>query len=102
MKYIEKSTEPMSLTSIKGLSNKNVKITFDSLPENVLKNIVLALLQDQGFLCCYCQDSIDAATAYLTHFYPREFFKDEELNYSNMFLTCSHARSLPPKQQHCD
>lgn len=101
MKYIQKGPEPESLTKFKGLSHKNWKPAYDVLPEDVIKDIINSLLYYQGGLCCYCQVEINPQTARLVHFHSRQYFKKEELNYENLFLSCSISDGLPPQYQHC-
>jgi uncharacterized protein (TIGR02646 family) len=98
MRYIKKGKEPETLYSFRNLSVRNFSPSFENLPAHVIEDIILSLLQDQGWLCCYCMNEISSETARLVQFLP---FKDESLNYSNLFLACNYSNNLPTTQQHC-
>jgi uncharacterized protein (TIGR02646 family) len=98
MKYINKGKEPQTLQTLKNMAGRNFIPSFDNLPPNVIYEIINNLLLEQGFLCCYCMNEIAPDSAKLVHFLP---FKDEMLNYSNMYLACNYSNHLPPSQQHC-
>ncbi|EAY29279.1 retron system putative HNH endonuclease [Microscilla marina] len=101
MRYIQKGPEPESLTNFKGLKHKNWKPSYDVLPDEVIKDIINSLLYYQGGLCCYCQVEINQQTSRLVHFHSQQYFKKEELNYENLFLSCSTSEGMPPQYQHC-
>jgi uncharacterized protein (TIGR02646 family) len=71
------------------------------LPDEVIKDIINSLLYYQGGLCCYCQVEINQQTARLVHFHSQQYFKKEELNYENLFLSCTVSDGMPPQYQHC-
>ncbi len=99
MKHIHKTKEPQSLSELKTVTQKNqLKVTFETLPANVIYDLVHTLLYEQGALCCYCQNEVSAETAHLIPFIHAQ---DEILNYTNFFLSCNHSNHLPPDQQHC-
>jgi uncharacterized protein (TIGR02646 family) len=98
MRYIKKGKEPQTLASFRNLMVRNFTPAFENLPAHVLEDIVLSLIQDQGWLCCYCMNEITHETARLVQFLP---FKEESLNYPNLFLACNYSNNLPPAQQHC-
>lgn len=98
MRYIKKSNEPPSLLAVKTVKTKTFVPKWEALPPYVIIDIIQNLLKDQGWLCCYCMNSIAPEAARLVHFHP---FAEEELDYGNMYLACNHSNHLPPKQQHC-
>ncbi|MEO1655197.1 MAG: hypothetical protein AAFU64_16745 [Bacteroidota bacterium] len=58
--------------------------------------IILKLLHDQGFLCCYTMDEITPETAILIHQQPSRYFQSRDLDYNNMFLALRQPEKLPP------
>jgi uncharacterized protein (TIGR02646 family) len=99
MRYIKKGKEPQGLSAIKNLAARTGQYPiFENLPVQVVYEIMQALLYDQGWLCCYCMNEISSETSRIVHFLP---FKDEALNYSNLYLACNYSNHLPPSQQHC-
>ncbi|MDM8565414.1 hypothetical protein QUF74_07150 [Candidatus Halobeggiatoa sp. HSG11] len=54
MKYINKGKEPIEFAEWKGLANENWQPSYDDL-QNPEKTIVrTALMEEQGYICCYC------------------------------------------------
>lgn len=97
MKYIQKSSEPRSLAQVKNLKYPRLELTFTNLPPHVVNDIKEHLLMDQGFLCCYTLDEINAENAILVHFDPIDYFPDSALDYKNMYLALRQPDNLPPK-----
>ncbi len=99
MKYIRKTREPSSLKAYKSLENEDWQPSYADLDKDDLRS---SLLEEQGHLCCYCMRRISSEISRIEHFLPQRMFRQEELNYSNLFLACSISEGLPPSQQHCD
>ena len=53
-------------------------------------------MEEQGFLCCYCEISVTAEDSHVEHFRPRDSkkFPSLQLDYDN--LLCSCQRDMPP------
>ena len=99
MKYIHKSSEPKSLFTLRNLRSEKFNPSFDKLPPNVYYDIIASLLRDQGFLCCYTMNEISPETAELVHFHPRTYFKEEELDFRNMFLAYKYPDMVTGEQR---
>lgn len=99
MRYIRKAEEPDSLKAYKNLESEDWQPSYKGLDKDDLRK---SLLEEQGHLCCYCMKRIRAGRSRIEHFLPQNTFREEELNYSNLFLACSVSEGLPPSQQHCD
>ncbi|OQY50167.1 MAG: TIGR02646 family protein [Candidatus Parabeggiatoa sp. nov. 2] len=103
MKYIKKSKEPASLRAfIEKEQRANIHPSYSNLDKPVIEYLNKALLKEQGYLCCYCMEEISLNSLRREHFLPQSRFKEEELNYSNLFAACNFSDGLPPEQQHCD
>lgn len=104
MKRIVKNLEPEEFTAWKALehSPENVgdwKPTWSNFQKPQKPLVHRALLQEQGFLCCYCGREIDTMTAevhdlepkesHIEHFIPGEEATDlHSLDYANFHASC--------------
>lgn len=102
MKYIEKGPSPDFFEGWKQRFQERYHIqpTYQDLKGTTKKNLKQHILQEQGYLCCYCMASIEATedSSHLEHFIPRVDgrkhphslqFQDVELGYQNLFLSCN-------------
>lgn len=76
-----------------------MKLKFENLPTNVITDIKLQLLKEQGFLCCYTLNEISLDTCKIVHFHPRKYFPEQSLDYANMFLAYDYPDKVPITQQ---
>jgi uncharacterized protein (TIGR02646 family) len=68
-----------------------------------------ALVQEQFYICCYCNDSIkgDSKTK-IEHFLPREKYQESTFDYQNLLAACdggekeTDPKLLKPRDLHCD
>ncbi len=120
MKHIRKqSTEPAELTAFKQAANEDWKPTYQDLTKPAKQAIATALMQEQGYICCYCESRIAAADSHIEHLIPQDDPTCNPLDYGNMLcsclqqarkgepLHCGHAkgnRVLPitPLEPHCE
>lgn len=65
------------------------------------QEVMRALLEEQGWLCCYCNARIGArrGDCHIEHFRPRSHYPDLKLTYENLFASCQGE--LPPEPNHC-
>lgn len=102
MKYIKKGEEPESLTAWKALANDDWTPTYDDLRGREKTDVYNALLQEQGFICCYCGIGITRETCHIEHLKPQSTHPHLELEYSNMLASCQgESEAPPPKPVHC-
>ena len=91
MKQIVKIKEPSSLAQYRASCSKeeleNSK-KYETAPQNVLKDLREQLLEEQGYICCYCMSRIDIDYTKIEHFKPRSLFRRNQLDYSNLFIAC--------------
>ncbi|WP_332450037.1 retron system putative HNH endonuclease [Methanoculleus sp.] len=92
MRYIAKHDEPKKFRDWKALANEDWKPSFDILqnPEKtVLKE---SLLDEQGYICCYCETYIDVDTCHIEHFCPQSSSQSRsralDIDYNNMHCSC--------------
>lgn len=87
MKHIKKNKEPEAFTK---WVKKNSKKSWDEFVreggeiKGVLNN---TLLEEQGYLCCYCECRVDSY--HIDHFKPKGKFPKERFSYSNLHISCT-------------
>jgi len=92
MKYIVKGQEPQAFSEWKGQENDGWSPTYDILagmPKRVLKE---ALIREQGFLCCYCEQPLTISDSHIEHFRSQSGFPDKTLEYRNLLCSCQGER----------
>ena len=62
-------------------------------------NLRLKLLEDQGFVCCYCMSQISCKNSKIEHFKPQSKFRELQIKYTNLFISCNGNTQ---GQEHCD
>jgi uncharacterized protein (TIGR02646 family) len=88
MKYIRKGQEPAKFSDWKAQANENWQPTWDTLRGSEKSDVHQALLQEQGYICCYCGMRIDLNTSHIEHFKPRKHFPELALDYGNFLSSC--------------
>lgn len=58
------------------------------------------LLKEQGYICCYCMKRITLNSSHNEHFWPKEDFKDKDMDYQNLFASCQGVEILD-EDKHC-
>lgn len=88
MKYIQKSEEPESFTAWKKLANDDWNPSWDDLRKPQKTYVHNSLLQEQGFICCYCGRQINDENSHIEHLQPRTTYPQLALNYTNLLTSC--------------
>ncbi|SFV61022.1 hypothetical protein MNB_SV-12-1181 [hydrothermal vent metagenome] len=60
------------------------------------------LLEEQGYICCYCMSRIDASYMKIEHFKARSLFREKQLNYANLFGACCGKKIDKNQFYNCD
>jgi len=100
MKRIIKGTEPPCLTKYR--QTKEPDPTYNAYrPKTPLQQ---SLLDEQGYICCYCMQRIAINNIEIDHFLPKAIGKYPEfqLTYSNLLGSCNGNRGNPERLQHCN
>lgn len=92
MKCIVKGQEPQAFFEWKSLENSDWIPTYDTLPGDTKQILKEALIREQGFLCCYCEQRLTASDSHVEHLRPQGDFPDKALEYLNMFSSCQGER----------
>jgi uncharacterized protein (TIGR02646 family) len=99
MKYIEKGKEPIEFTNWKKKKNSKWTPSFGDLSGKEKLAVLNALKREQGFICCYCERSLESIDSHIEHFVPQN--KDiDALDFSNMLCSCQN-RLRKGDPRHC-
>ncbi len=100
MKYIVKGNEPFEFTEWK---NRNQNFTYSELQNPERARVIESLLNEQGYICCYCGGRIELADSNIEHVITRKDSPDKELDFQNFLASCSGGISRERKQpKHCN
>ena len=100
MKHINKSSEPESFGSWKA---DNPDKTYALFPRKEKKTLKKKLIQEQGGICCYCEQSIILSNSHIEHFRPQDTYKGLSLDYNNLLCSCQKEpdKETPLHCGHC-
>ncbi|ANB01736.1 retron system putative HNH endonuclease [Ectothiorhodospira sp. BSL-9] len=100
MKHVKKRQEPEAFTQWKALANEDWQPTYDDLIGEPKAAVKGALMQEQGYLCCYCERRLTEADSHIEHFQPQRDPAVDPLDYSNLLCSCQNQiRKGEPR--HC-
>jgi len=88
MKYIVKGQEPQTFSQWRGQENDDWSPTYDALPGKTKQALKEALMREQGFLCCYCEQRLTSSNSHIEHLRPQSDFPDQALEYLNLLCSC--------------
>ncbi len=71
MRYIKKGQEPQSFTDWKSQENDDWQPTYKTLRGQIKAEVHDALLEEQGYICCYCGMSITRNISHIEHLQPQ-------------------------------
>ncbi|MBT9546708.1 MAG: TIGR02646 family protein [Candidatus Sericytochromatia bacterium] len=92
MKHIVKQPEPPDFVAWKAQANADWQPSYALLsgaPKRALKQ---ALMQEQGYLCCYCEQSLTDADSHIEHFNPQHLHAGDDIAYKNLLCSCLNER----------
>ena len=68
--------------------NNREPVYKDDLPDDKRRRLRKTLVEEQGYICCYCMGRITLNSSHLEHFWPKEKFASQDMNYDNMLASC--------------
>ncbi|EHM50263.1 retron system putative HNH endonuclease [Cardiobacterium valvarum] len=92
MKYIVKQCEPVFFTTWKAQANANWQPEYSNMPTDIKQQLKDALLDEQGWICCYCEQEITPDDSHIEHFRPQSDPNCDPLDYSNLLGSCQKQR----------
>jgi uncharacterized protein (TIGR02646 family) len=100
MKHITKSVSPPQFEAWKASGDSNWQPTYGNLQSPQKPALQMALLEEQGWVCCYCGGRIDEQTSHIEHFRPQSQREDLALSYENLHASCIRETE-PSTPLHC-
>lgn len=100
MKHVAKGQPPESLERWKSLASADWQPTYPSLRNPEKGELHLALLIEQGWVCCYCGRSITQKDSHIEHFRPQEHYPERALDHDNLHASCIRE-THPGMPLHC-
>jgi len=90
MKHITKNHEPESFTNWKNLKNDDWQPTYSNLQNPEKEKVFESLLDEQGYICCYCERELKNQNYHIEHFKPKDKnkFPELQLDYDNFLCSC--------------
>ncbi len=106
MRFIPKNPEPASFTDWQQQANADWQPTWENFQKPEKTDVLDALLQAQGHICCYCGQRISHTISHIEHLKPRKHFPTEKLAYSNFLASCpgypeDELQTAKPLQEFC-
>lgn len=107
MKHIVKGEEPLALIEFKNKGNTpdnaGWKPNWGDFRKPEKPIVHDTLLNEQGYICCYCMQQIERSSSHFEHLKPRSLSTEEEkLAYTNMLASCGRDDGKPENlQEHC-
>ncbi len=103
MKRIIKSDEPRFFIDWK---TENSPRTWEDLQNPEKNRLRKILVEDQGFICCYCnREIVNDHTTSIEHLLPqdRDKFPEKRFEFTNLLAACDGGtRDQPRRMTHCD
>lgn len=100
MKHVLKSPSPVVFEDWKAKSNEAWTASYDGLQQPEKRDLQLALLSEQCWVCCYCGREISIADSHIEHFRPQTQRNDLALSYENLHASCIRE-TRPGQPLHC-
>ena len=71
---------------------------YSGLTTAIKNNLILQLITEQQGLCCYCMERLEAGRHHIEHLAPQSGYKNEEVQYYNLYLSCGSNKE---NKNHC-
>ena len=102
MRHIRKGQEPKSLTDWKASQSTTPNCYYECLQNPEMRELRRELLQQQGYICCYCESRIDLSSSHIEHLKPQCDCTDAEtVEFTNLLACCQGEGEISPKPEHC-
>ena len=101
MKHIIKQSEPIELVEFKAASNPPDWIpSYDNLTTIAKNTTKKALMEEQGYICCYCERGLVENDSHIEHFQSQSDPNVDDIDFYNMLCSCQKTlKSGEPR--HC-
>jgi uncharacterized protein (TIGR02646 family) len=93
MKHIIKGEEPTQFAEWKALANAEWQPTYSDLRGEEKAAVKTALMEEQGYICCYCERKLDNEDSHIEHIIPQSENSITALDFSNMACSCQKPKN---------
>ncbi|MEC4814451.1 MAG: retron system putative HNH endonuclease [Scytonema sp. PMC 1069.18] len=101
MKPIQKRQQPESLTKWQQKLGNRIP-DWKSFSKSVKDDVYYSLLQEQGYICCYCSRPISRKQCHIEHFRPKSVYRHLTFEYTNLIASCQgEDEDRPRVPVHC-
>lgn len=100
MRFVEKGEEPAGFARWKAMASPDWQPSYGQLQNPEKAELQTQLLEEQGWVCCYCGRSIDRDDSHIEHFRPQEKYPEQALAYQNLHASCMRQTN-PGDPLHC-
>ncbi len=90
MKHIIKCSEPQAFADWKALANEDWQPSYDDLSGYSKKAVKDGLMEEQGYLCCYCERRLTPEDSHIEHLRPQSDSTVDPLDFANMLCSCQN------------
>jgi uncharacterized protein (TIGR02646 family) len=102
MRHIQKTEEPQSFSEWKAIESQTPNCTYENFKNPQKRELHEVLLQEQGYLCCYCEIQIARQHSHIEHVKPQNPYSELSLDYFNLLASCQGENTPPYKKPiHC-
>lgn len=97
MKHILKQAQPQELAEWRESGNEDWQPTYNDIDSHVKRKVKDSLMEEQGWLCCYCERRLTDKESHIEHFKPKCDPTTDPLDYDNLFCSCQNQerRGVP-------
>ena len=99
MKYVDKQPEPQALVKWKATVGDPQR-RYAHLPREVKTAVKQALMREQGYICCYCEQALTDRDSHIEHLVPQSCSLESDLDYGNLLCSCQ-SQPIKDKPLHC-
>lgn len=90
MKHIEKNAEPPVFAAWKAQANEDWQPSYADLRGDIKKAVKEALMAEQGYICCYCEQGLTDSDSHIEHFRPQSDPAVDPLDFDNLLCSCQN------------
>lgn len=90
MKHIVKRQEPGEFSAWKERANEDWQPAYGDLAGSTKQAVKQALMVEQGFICCYCEQELTDDDSHIEHFRPQSDPAVDPLDFANMLCSCQN------------
>lgn len=99
-KWFETWKQDFKNTNSREAHYKNDFSSDNSDGETRRRKLRKQLVEEQGYICCYCMKKISLNASHIEHFWPQTAFPQIDLDYNNMFAPCNGYVTIST-DEHC-